>query len=221
MRIRQILAALGVAASAFVAVPAAAEPAVPVAGTATRLTDCSAEAYHGDARLGPERLPIVGAVGAELRSYHRTGKQEPAAFLAEFYDDGLDSYRYPPAEGYRLDPFGAPIKDDRLLRFGTLIDRYGSEFGAFLAPAGSPYSSRSIPPSNLNDTTAPAGCNYHVYLVIQPFRVDFGPVAAWFEQPGGGTQYQLDQTLMPTPTLPADRFNVRWLVDNHFLLRLR
>lgn len=59
------------------------------------------------------------------------------------------------------------------------LDRFGSEYGSFLAPAGAPYSQRALPPSNLD---TPAGntsypYNYHVYEVVQAFTVLSGPIA--------------------------------------------
>ena len=80
-----------------------------------------------------------------------------------------------------------------------------------------PYATRSIPPQSL-DGNPPAGCNYHIYDVLKPFTVDSGPIAAWFAQPGGGWQYQLDPTLVPDA--PAN-LNVMWLIDNGYLQRLR
>ena len=65
---------------------------------------------------------------------------------------------------------------------GTRVDRYGSEKGQFLSPAGTPYGQRSLPPdTNPND--------YHVYEVIKPLPVQSGQIAAWFGQPGGGVQH--------------------------------
>nr|WP_134006437.1 TNT domain-containing protein [Streptomyces sp. 846.5] len=99
---------------------------------------------------------------------------------------------------------------------GQDIDRYGSEYGSFLAPAGLPYATRSIPPQSLDGQPA-AGCNYHDYKVLKPFAVDAGPIAPWFNQPGLGWQYQLDTSLLPDG--PA-QLNVLWLVNNDYLHRL-
>ena len=53
------------------------------------------------------------------------------------------------------------------LPVGLLIDRFGSEYGKFLAPADSPYSQRSLPPQNLDtlETKPTYPYNYHVYKV--------------------------------------------------------
>jgi hypothetical protein len=53
------------------------------------------------------------------------------------------------------------------LPVGLLMDRFGSEYGTFLAPADSPYSQRSLPPQNLDtpETSPTYPYNYHVYKV--------------------------------------------------------
>ena len=179
------------------------------------LTDCSATFFDGDKRLGPEELPLVGPVGVQLVGYLRTGLETPAQFLAQYYDPAAGSWRYPPDNGYVIGPDGQPIEHQTVLYPGQNIDRYGSEYGSFLAPQGTPYAERAIPPQSLDGTPA-AGCNYHTYRVLRPFTVDSGPIAAWFAQPGGGAQYQLDASLVPgAPTA----LNVLWLVDNGYLAR--
>jgi hypothetical protein len=193
-------------------------PTAPVATAAppVRLSECSAELFHGDRRLGPDHLPVLGRVGEQLHGYDRTGHRSVGTFLATYYDEAAGSFRFPPQDGYVLRPDGTPIRWQQHLPPGSRIDRYGSEFGAFLAPEGARYASRSIPPQNLVGNPA-AGCNYHDYLVVKDFQVDAGPIAPWFFQPGGGLQYQLDGALVPGS--PA-RLNVMWLLDNGYLRRL-
>ncbi|WP_371350588.1 TNT domain-containing protein [Streptomyces malaysiensis] len=75
------------------------------------------------------------------------------------------------------------------LKVGQKVDLFGSGFGHFLAPAGTPYAERALPPSNLN-TLDPAYPNgYHLYEVTQSFLVEAGPIRSWFGQPGFGLQY--------------------------------
>lgn len=209
--IRRVGAILGAVllGIALVAAPANAAP--------RSLTECSASFYHGDSRLGPQQLPVAGAVGLQLVGYHRTGYLPEQQFLDMFYDSGTASWRYPPLNGYVIGVNGQPIEFQLSLVPGQRIDRYGSEYGGFLAPLGLPYALRSIPPSSL-DSNPPQPCNYHIYLVTKPFAVDAGPIAPWFAQPGGGLQYQLDGSLVPGS--PA-QLNVMWLVDNGYLTRVR
>jgi hypothetical protein len=191
--------------------------ATPVAQAAPpSFTECSTELYHDDRRLGPERLPLYGPVGSQLYGYSRTGYRPVAVFLERYYDPTANSWRYPPNDGYALGPDGQPIKWTDTLDAGEEIDRYGSEFGGFLAPRGAAYTTRAIPPSNLVGTPA-AGCNYHVYEVLRPFDVQAGPIAAWFFQRGGGLQYQLTGALVPGA--PA-QLNVKWLLENGYLERI-
>ncbi|KAA2260474.1 DUF4237 domain-containing protein [Solihabitans fulvus] len=214
---------VALAGVALVFVPLApAADAAPSAGTAeTAASECSATFFDGDRRLGPEQLPTSGQVGAELVGYRRTGGLTPQQFLDTYYDPagngGTGGWRYPPANGYVLTPDGRPVETQLALFPGQNIDRYGSEYGSFLAPEWLPYATRSIPPQSL-DSTPPEGCNYHVYRVLRSFEVHAGPIAAWFAQPGGGLQYQLDGALLPGA--PAT-LNVLWLLNNGYLQRLR
>ncbi len=222
MGIRRTFAALGAAAAllagtmAIGAAPASAAPVSVRVTAATPLDQCSTEAFHGDPRLGPDQLPVLGRVGRELWGYRRTGGQPEQSFLATYYDSAAGSWKYPPSNGYVLNPDGQPIEFQQTLQPGQRIDRFGSEYGSFLAPEGLPYANRSIPPASLDSN--PAGpCNYHDYQVLKPFKVDAGPIAPWFGQPGYGWQFQLDTALIQNG--PA-RLNVLWLIDNGYLSRV-
>ena len=213
MRIRRILAAL-TAATALLTGTALSTGSAQAA--ATPLDQCSTAYHADDSRLGPQQLPLLGRVGFELLGYSRSGGLGDARLLAQYYSPTTSSWIYPPDNGYLLDRDGRPIETTQTLRPGTDVDRFGSEYGGFLAPEGIPYAARSIPPSSLDSAPA-GGCNYHDYRVLKPFTVDAGPIAPWFGQPGHGRQYQLDGSLVPDA--PA-QLNVLWLVDNGYLSRL-
>lgn len=189
-------------------------------GQAGKRHGCSAEWYQDDRRLGPEVLSNQGETGVELVGYRRTGKLSSTAFLAKYWDptlyDGAGGWIYPPQNGYRLDRNGDPIMWTTTLGVGRRIDRYGSEYGSFLAPRLAPYARRSIPPSNLVGSPAEL-CNHYLYRVLKPLPVRAGLIAAWFEQPGGGIQYQLDGTLIPGAPVSI---NVMWLLDQGYLERV-
>jgi len=182
--------------------------------------ECSTEDFNGDPRLGPRDLPTQGSVGLELRTYDRLAGLTPEQFIAIWWDptlfDGAGGWRFPPFNGFLLDPNGQPIHAAMTLRSGFRVDRFGSEFGAFLAPVGSQYAQRALPPQSLDNASTPAGCNYNLYKVARDFQVDGGPIAPAFGQPGRGLQFMLDGALVPGA--PA-RLNVRWLIDNGFLIR--
>jgi len=184
------------------------------------LSTCSAALFDGDRRLGPAVLPVHGEVGRELGGYERTGDLTVQQFIATYWDPtangGLGAFRFPPDNGYVIGPDGQPEVSQVQLHPGESIDRFGSELRSFLAPEGSSYAPRSIPPQSLV-STPPEPCNFHEYRVIEPFAVDTGPIAPWFAQPGGGRQFQLVASLVPGAPTPL---NVMWLVNNGFLERL-
>lgn len=218
IRMRKTLLALALAAAGLVAAaaPATASAAVS-ARTPNPAESCSATFFHDDPRLGPHHLPELGPVGAELLGYRRTGGLSASEFLATYYNPaangGSGGWIYPPDSGYVIGPDGNPIEFHLTMVPGSEMDRFGSQYGSFLAPAGLPYAERSIPPQSLDSNPAET-CNYHDYKVLKSFAVDAGPIAPWFAQPGGGLQYQLDGSLVPGA--PA-ALNVLWLVNNGYL----
>lgn len=57
-----------------------------------------------------------------------------------------------------------------------------------MSPEGVPYGARSLPPgSDLKP--------YNVYEVLKEINVSSGKVAPWFDEIGGGTQYQLNNSI--------------------------
>jgi len=212
MRRRRIVAA------AVCALVLVVGQATPSGASTTPASACSAEDFNGDPRLGPRDLASQGSVGLELRTYDRLAGLSPEQFIATYWDPtlvaGAGGWRYPPFNGFLLGPTGEPIHATMTLRAGDRIDRFGSEFGAFLAPVASQYAQRALPPQSLDNGAAPEGCNYNLYRVIRDFAVDGGPIAPAFGQPGKGLQYMLLGPLVPGA---PERLNVRWLIDNGFL----
>jgi hypothetical protein len=67
-----------------------------------------------------------------------------------------------------------------------------------MGPLDAPYIQRALPPSNLNTNPSNPGYpyQYHIYNVTQPIVALAGPIAAWFGQPGQGTQYQFSVNIL-------------------------
>lgn len=159
----------------------------------------------GDSRLGPAVLPACPPLTSFFSgtNYSRFGGLCPGEFIAKWTQsapvDGVAFFEYPFANGFANDTTGTPIRGRMTLVPGTKVDRFGSAFGTFVAPAGSPYDQRALPPSNLgrpahgNSTVT---FNYHVYEVQKPVVVIGGPVTPWFGQPGSGTQFELSTSVM-------------------------
>jgi hypothetical protein len=210
---KRVLSIAVATAAALFTLPAGSVAAEPATAA---VTECSSTYHLNDQRFGPATLPNRGIVAAELIGYRRFGSLTPQQFLDKYWDPTAGWWKYPPLDGYLLDRNGKPIIIPSRLRVGQYIDRYGSEFGQFLAPIGTTYAQRSVPPTSLVST--PAGfCNYRAYRVIKSFTVDSGPIAPWFEQSGFGWQYVLKGNHIPGAPTPL---TVKWLLDNGYLQRV-
>ncbi|WP_064744212.1 TNT domain-containing protein [Actinomadura oligospora] len=229
-RLAWLFAALALLAGPVAASPASAAGPGPASAAETGpvsasvplqplgpVSACSADDYDNDARLGPAVLPDRGVVGRELVGYQRFGGMTEAGFLKQYWDSAANGWRYPPADGFLIGRDGKPVKHAYRLRVNLRVDRFGSEYGGFLAPYGTRYAKRSIPPQSLDNAQNPAGCNWRAYRVLRAFEVQSGPIAPAFAQPGHGVQYMLDGALVPGA---PSRLNVLWLVDNGYLARL-
>ncbi|HEY5833691.1 TNT domain-containing protein [Streptomyces sp.] len=146
-----------------------------------------------DWRLGPAVLPLTGILGGILDGYNRLGDRTPVEFLNHWWDPAADvgrgNWRFPSDDGFSHDNAGHVIAATVTLHPGELLDRFGNEFGSFLAPAGAKYDERSIPPSSLNTEDPRYPYNYHLFRVKKDTVVCAGPVAPFYDQPGQGVQY--------------------------------
>lgn len=187
------------------------------AGDAAARTTCSAADYKGVALYGPKHLPDEGPLYPMLRGYRRFAGMSPAGYVAKWYQPG-QGWLYPPLGGYLLTPGGVPIKMPVTLFAGMQVDVFGRETKeTYLAPTGTPYAMRSIPPQTLDNTSRPKACNYLNFQVLQPFAVQSGPIAPGLGQPGFGYQYVLDPALIPGSPSTLD---IKWLTSRGFLKRV-
>lgn len=98
---------------------------------------------------------------------------------------------------------------DTVLQPNAFIDRYGTDYGAYVSPQETPFAERAIPPDSLG---APGkNFNYHSYEVLKPLPVTASTIAPAFGQSGGGLQ-MLSRVLVNGK--PA---SVGWLVDHGYL----
>jgi hypothetical protein len=189
----------------LVAAPAAR--AIPSASSAQVV--CEKPFYLGDERLGPRILPPSShVVGQLLNGYDRFGDEKNhQKFLAAYWGD--KGWKYPENDGF----VGKPTKT--VLQPGDLVDRFGGQSGRFLAPTGTPFVQRSLPPQSLNTCEYEPGVRmpygYYRYKVEKEIKVVSGTTAKWFGQSGGGMQYKVE-----SPN-PPERRNVAWLVKNGYL----
>lgn len=223
-----VMASVAAPSASGIAATRPGPPATPAAVTtaaraaARDLPEVCGPPYVKDrSELGPQVLPRTGYFGSLVRGYVRYGALSPDRFTFRYWDEGAKPpfWRYPPDLGFAH--FGGwsngrVIRARSTLKAGSLADRFGSPYGAFLAPGGTSFGARALPPDSLNTRADdPAHlCNYHLYRVSRAFDVDAGPIAPAFQQPGGGLQYLLMSAYVPQAPTPL---NVRWLVDNGYL----
>ena len=149
-RLRVLVVLVIVTATLGLALPVGAATGVVAEAHRARTTTCSSAYLDGDSRLGPQQLPNAGPIAPIVRGYHRFAGLTEQEFLTTYWDPtangGSGGWRYPPDNGFLLDPGGTPIEFTWSLQAGQKIDRFGSEFGAFLAPEDTPYAERALPP---------------------------------------------------------------------------
>lgn len=100
-------------------------------------------------------------------------------------DGNIDWAKWAPNGGRVL----GTIKENQTIPTGTIIDRYGSQWGKYTSPAGVPYEQRALP--YIENPNA-----YHKYEVLKPIdNVTISEIAPEFEQVGGGIQYELPNNI--------------------------
>jgi filamentous hemagglutinin len=88
---------------------------------------------------------------------------------------------WPPNEGFK-------VIYETLLVVGTLVDRYGSQHGSYVAAYGTPLYQRALP----------EGAHkwpYEVYRVVRPIHVKAGHTMPWFQTVGCGMQYKFQASI--------------------------
>ncbi|WP_433355437.1 TNT domain-containing protein [Microtetraspora malaysiensis] len=204
--------------------PGTVAPVVaPMPRTVTQV--CGPPYVQGNPNLGPLNLPQNGWLAKILKGYVPFGGLQSMAFIDRYWNEPASGWRYPTDFGFAHSGGygnGKPLISSVVLLVGTKLDRFGGEGGSFLAPYGTPYVRRSLPPNNLNTFSGDLGhpCNYHAYEVVRAFTVDAGPAASAFQQQGVGRQYHLLSRYIPeAPQMPTE-LPVSWLVANGYLKRL-
>ena len=100
----------------------------------------------------------------------------------KYYNQKTGKIKWPTNDGF------VNIPTNEILQAGTRLDRYGSDFGSFTSPEGVPYKMRSVVPGTDLEP-------YSVFEVVKPIEVKSGQIAPWFDEPGGGIQYLMPQTI--------------------------
>lgn len=102
---------------------------------------------------------------------------------AEYYEQDTGEIIWPENGGFEGEI------EEIILEKGVLIDRYGSDYGTYVCPCGISYEERSCAPGTKEKP-------YSVFTVEKAFAVQAGEIAPWFDEPGGGEQYILPESVM-------------------------
>lgn len=94
----------------------------------------------------------------------------------------VESTTWPANRGFTSIPEKAVIQP------GSIVDRYGSSSGKFVAPQGTSFGARSLP-SEFSSKPLNA------YEITKPISVDIGVSSPWFKQTGLGVQMELPQSV--------------------------
>ncbi|MFP1155443.1 glycohydrolase toxin TNT-related protein [Mycobacterium sherrisii] len=137
------------------------------------------------AGLPAEVVTEGGAPLSVVRGWHPTGGMPWDDFVSEF---GTPQARnYPLNDGFPLGYVPRPVQ----LPEGAIIDRFGSEYGRYLAPDGTPFPDRALAPESV-------GGDYNRYIVtgkpLPPgWQILEGPVQAYYGQTPspGAVQYMI------------------------------
>lgn len=137
------------------------------------------------AGLPAEIATAGGAPTALLRGWDPTGHLDWEEFVTRFGTP--DTPVWPGNNGFPEGFTPQPVH----LPEGTIIDRFGSEYGRFLAPDAAPFTDRALPPESV-------GADYRRYMVTgkplpEGWQILQGPVAPWFGQAPspGAVQYMI------------------------------
>jgi hypothetical protein len=177
---------------------------------------CDERYVCGDRRLGPVHLPTGGVFESIFHGYEHFSSLHPSTYLKNFWDHLKKGWSYPDHQGFALmvkNGQPSPVSAELILPVGSKVDRFGSPWGSYLAPAGTPFGLRAIPMENLSDDERNPNAppfNYYLYEVAKPFTVLVGPIAPHFGTPGYGLQYFTNITIDKTR-------NVKALVEEGFL----
>ncbi len=102
--------------------------------------------------------------------------------LETFFEKYDLNGEYPPADGF-ISVEMVTLEDD------ARVDRYGSLWGTFVAPTGTPFGERALPASSRERV-------YYKFEVIQDIdSVLKGKAIPWFGMPGEGIQYKMPKSM--------------------------
>lgn len=145
-----------------------------------------AESVTGDIESGSKSISQVDRIKIDAWDYTPDDelylKYKDVFDNPKYYNQETGAINWPENNGF------ADIPMDEVLQPGARIDRYGSDYGSFTSPEGTPYEMRAVAPGTDQRP-------YSVFEVVEQINVKSGSIASWFDEPGGGIQYLLPDTV--------------------------
>jgi hypothetical protein len=156
------------------------------------LVDAAGEGFVGGAIGGALGQGIAGVWGSATGVLEDAGSSLSSKEFLEKWSDGVGDHGpnwiWPSGRGFD------GIPEPNSLEIGQRIDRITATTpdgrivdGGFASPKGQPFPTRSLPPDRLEPPFVTIS-----YQVVKPLPEEVleGRVASWFDEPGGGIQYE-------------------------------
>lgn len=125
--------------------------------------------------LMPPTDEFIESIAKKYGMKYTKGKNGEDRFYS---DDGAPIY--PLNDGFVGEPEKITLKAGE-----TLVDRYGPVYGGYVSPKNVSFEERALPRTTKIE-------EYSVFVIKKDIKdVLSGVAAAWFGEPGGGTQYKL------------------------------
>lgn len=131
--------------------------------------------------LGLSNSNCNNSTSIRHRVLSNIAKSQAARNTSNFEEHG--NREWPPNRGFKEEPVDFTILP------GAKIDRYGSPYGTFTSPTGTPYRARAPKPG----TDLKPHC---IYQVNSPLTVKIGEAAPWFGYEGNGIQHELPEKVI-------------------------
>ena len=125
--------------------------------------------------LVPPTDEFIESIAKKYGMTYTKGKKGEDRFYS---DDGCPIY--PLNDGFVGEPEKITLKAGEML-----VDRYGPVYGGYVSPKNVSFEARALPRTTKIE-------EYSVFVIKKDIKdVLSGVAAAWFGEPGGGTQYKL------------------------------
>ena len=151
--------------------------------TVTAVTFIFSSPVFADSVISADDLAKINGWGSNRPSEELYFQYKSVFDNSLYYNQTTGAVIWPVNDGFAEIPYAEN------LGVGTWIDRFGSDYGYYVSPAGTPYTMRSCAPGTENRA-------YSIFVVKKPVDVQSGLIASWFDEEGGGYQYLLPTSVM-------------------------